>query len=115
MAGSGFHFALSDAVGSFKICSTLVVPEVVGSEYGYYEVTLTLTFLFLLRLVAPSLSFEMLFALLLPVLLLIRPNIAGYVLLDDYNATTFFDMFNFFTDADPTGGAGMFIVFEGID
>jgi hypothetical protein len=34
-------------------------------------------------------------------------SIAGYVLQDAYQASNFFDMFNFFTGPDPTQGYGM--------
>lgn len=49
---------------------------------------------------------------LIPALLFIRPSIAGYVLVDDYNPSTFFNMFDFFTGADPTEGAGGSLAFN---
>ncbi|KAG9619415.1 endo-1,3(4)-beta-glucanase, partial [Aureobasidium melanogenum] len=36
-------------------------------------------------------------------------SIAGYVLQDDYNSAAFFDMFDFFTDSDPTHGFVQYI------
>jgi hypothetical protein len=39
-------------------------------------------------------------------LLIARPSIAGYVLEDDYNPTSFLSMFNAYTGSDPTDGFG---------
>jgi hypothetical protein len=36
-------------------------------------------------------------------------SIAGYVLQDDYNSAAFFDMFDFFTESDPTHGFVQYI------
>lgn len=44
-----------------------------------------------------------LFSLLLS-LVFVRSSIAGYVLEDDYTPSNFFDMFAFWTEADPTNG-----------
>lgn len=40
-------------------------------------------------------------------LVLARLSIAGYTIEDDYSTDKFFDMFDFFTDSDPTHGFGM--------
>ena len=46
------------------------------------------------------------FYTLLTTAALIRFGIAGYAVQDDYSASGFFDMFDFFTDPDPTHGFG---------
>lgn len=51
-----------------------------------------------------SLSINMSFYTLITACFLIQSSIAGYVLEDDYTPSNFFDMFSFFTDADPTHG-----------
>lgn len=40
---------------------------------------------------------------------LVRPSIAGYALEDDYSTKNFFDMFEFFTEPDPTNGFVHFV------
>lgn len=42
-------------------------------------------------------------------LLFVNFSIAGYVLEDDYTVSTFFDMFTFYTEADPTNGFVEFV------
>jgi hypothetical protein len=56
-----------------------------------------------------TISFKMKSLLLASTFLLPSLSIAGYVLQDDYNATTFFDMFDAFTGADPTQGFVKFV------
>ena len=46
------------------------------------------------------------FTTLLSTLALVKAGIAGYAMQDDYSASGFFDMFDFFTDSDPTHGYG---------
>jgi len=49
---------------------------------------------------------RMLYIVLFYSLFWIDPSIAGYALEDDYNPSTFFNMFEFFSGPDPTNGFG---------
>jgi len=47
-------------------------------------------------------------------ILLIQSSIAGYVLVDNYEPSTFFEMFDFYTGSDPTDGTGLCVEFRSL-